>query len=160
MKYFFLGFFLAIAVGLAYAKSPEEYALMLPVGSKHYGGDGISKCGLTRANNPAYREQNLGLGLKKSFDRRWAVEVGFYQNSAWKDTVYALAKWTPVDYSWVRWGVGFGGGTGYCAKPVLFMAGAVASVDISKNVGVDVIATPPIGRGIEGVIGLQFRLSF
>lgn len=160
MKYFLVGFLLAVVVGLAFAKSPTDYALVIPVGSKHYGGDGVSKCGLTQANNPAYRERNLGIGLKGSFDRQWAVEVGYYQNSAWKETVYAVAKWTPVDYQWVRLGVGFGGGTGYCAKPVLFMAGAVVTVDVTKNVGFDVVAIPPIGRGTEGVVGLQLRLSF
>ena len=147
--------FLILALCATFAHAQYNYSMTFTTVSKHYGADGVP-CNYQETGKEHAREVNPGIGFQVEFNREWSVEQAIYANSAWNTSYAVLGKWTPIDHGWYRLGIGFGGATGYCAKPVMGLGGLVASFDISRHWGADVLLTPPIGN-TDGVVALQLK---
>lgn len=52
----------------------------------------------------AYSGFNPGVGLRAEFSRDWAFQAGAYRNSYRRNSLYAAADWTPIEYRGVRLG--------------------------------------------------------
>ncbi len=148
---------IALALFALTAQAQSRTGLVFSTVSKHFGGDGVP-CNYSETGKETLREHNPGVGLRVELDRKIALEAGYYKNSAWKDTFYTLSKWTPLDYGVARFGLAGGIATGYC-KPIFPIVGLTTSVDITKNLGFDLIAAPPY-KQTDGVVGLQLKLMF
>jgi hypothetical protein len=95
----------------------------------------------------SYNENQLpSLGFERDYGGDWHGMVGFYNNSYYRTSVYALAAYTPWRVSGWHTGALFGAVTGY-SHPVGGMVGAVAAHEW-KDFGVNVAANP-VAVGIQ-----------
>lgn len=70
-----------------------------------------------RSGQP-WNERNYGLGLRYTVSPEWSVQAGAYRNSINRNTVYAIATYTPLNLGPLRVGVFGGLASGYSA-PVI-----------------------------------------
>lgn len=150
--------FAVLLLLLSFAANAQTYELTFMTASKHFGGDG-RPCNADETGKETMREVNPGIGFRVNFNRTWSVEQAIYANSVWKTSYAILGAWMPIDYGSVRFGLGAGGATGYCTKPVMPIGGLIASFDFGRTWGVDVMGFPPIGP-TDGVVTAQVRYRF
>jgi len=87
-----------------------------------------------------YNEFNLGLGLERRYSDTWAGSAGVYRNSFYRSSAYALIGYTPFESAGWRYGVVFGGVTGYENRISPWITG-MATRDFGRA-GVNVIFAP------------------
>ena len=75
--------------------------------------------GTSTHSRSGYNEQNLGLGLEWQAEPRWSAAIGFYRNSEYRTTAYALGKyqWWKKDQLAINLNVG--AATGYSMAPLV-----------------------------------------
>lgn len=119
--------------------------------SYHYDRSLVAEQGLN--------EHNIGIGFERDMgDTR--LMVGEYHNSYYKNSVYAIAGYTPIHVGNVSVGVAAGAITGYNST-VVGLAAALVSVDY-KSVGVNILAVPSVtyqGEYYSGFAGFQMRFK-
>jgi len=78
--------------------------------------------GASKHNKSGYNEQNWGAGYEQSINSTWTAAVGVYNNSEYRHSTYAYARYTV--YKNKSWDIGINGGivTGYRKQSVLPMA--------------------------------------
>jgi len=114
-------------------------------------GHGFSK----HLDNHNFNERDYGAGLRLE-NNDFAVQVGAYRNSVYKDSIYTGVDWSPIHYDLgscfkLDAGLYAGGATGY-KYPVLPMAGVQAAVKCN-DVFVRVRAMPDVGIYNSKVVG-------
>ena len=142
----------AIGITTASAAEPSHLALDVNLASYH-----------TRAwARRELNQVNPGLGLEYQASPDWTALAGFYKNSYRRETVYALAAWTPVRISLPAGlhadaGIAAGLVSGYSRNEVPcepLAAGAVLRVRTREGFGINLLAVPNSQSG-SGFIGLQ-----
>ena len=65
-----------------------------------------------------YNEQNVGFGAEYHHDQTWRGGLGFYENSYYRRTYYAMVQWLPLKSGNWHFGVTGSMVTGYLEDPV------------------------------------------
>ena len=112
-----------------------------------------------RAHGAAWNEKNVGLGLRYAFDADLSVQTGIYRNSEFKNSAYLLSDYTPLHIGPVSIGGFAGVASGYAARAVQPVAGAVARVTYQR-VSLAVRAAPKSGVGGSAVVSAELAISF
>lgn len=99
-----------------------------------------------------WNETNAGMGLRYTFSEQWSVQAGAYNNSTEKQTVYALATWTPLQLGPVRAGLFAGVATGYTV-PVI----GGAAVELGP---VTVRVVPKVRNATPLVVAVEVGVPF
>jgi hypothetical protein len=75
--------------------------------------------GASKHNKSGYNEQNWGAGYEQSINSTWTAAVGVYNNSEYRHSTYAYARYTV--YKNNQWDIGINSGivTGYRKQSVL-----------------------------------------
>lgn len=120
---------------------------------------GVSKHFSERTNGREWNEINTGLALRYDAMKDISLQAGFYKNSVDRTSTYALADWTPVTVGPVAVGVFAGAATGYEARSIQPIGGAVARVQFSR-VLVAVRIAPKAGIGGSAVASVEAGFSF
>lgn len=103
-------------------------------------------------NNIPRNERNIGIGYERNIkDIRYMT--GIYRNSFNRNTVYALAGYTPIHKFHMDFGVIGGAVTGYRPYPVP-AAGFFMADD-----RINVFAIPPVKK-MEGFLALQLKFKW
>jgi hypothetical protein len=78
--------------------------------------------GVSKHNKSGYNEQNWGAGYEQTVTKEWSVAVGWYNNSEYRHSKYAYARYSA--YKKNSWDIGINAGivTGYRKQSVLPMA--------------------------------------
>jgi hypothetical protein len=78
--------------------------------------------GVSKHNKSGYNEQNWGAGYEQSINSTWTAAVGAYNNSEYRHSVYAYARYSV--YKNNQWDIGINSGivTGYRKQSVLPLA--------------------------------------
>ena len=97
-----------------------------------------------------YNEQNYGAGLEYHHDDVWMGGFGFYENSYYRRTYYAMAIWMPIEEGNWRFGLAGGLASGYREYPV-FVVVPTVSYEIQR-VGFNLGVTPAF-------IGVQVKFK-
>ncbi len=143
---------LAAIAPAARAAEPSRLALDVNLASYH-----------TRAwARRELNQVNPGLGLEYQASPDWTALAGFYKNSYRRETVYALAAWTPVRINLPAGlhadaGIAAGLVSGYRRNEVPtapLAAGAVLRVLTRTGFGINLLAVPNSQSG-SGFVGLQ-----
>ena len=106
-----------------------------------------------------WNEVNTGLALRYAPDADLAYQVGLYRNSIDLNSVYALSDWTPLHVGVISFGGFAGGATGYKARPVSVIGGAVARVQIQR-VSLALRMAPKAGIGGSAVVSVEAGFYF
>lgn len=132
------------AHGEGLLESPGRYWLVLSGASHHFQPD-----------RRDWREINPGAGIEKEFTgTSWVATAGYFRNSYDRHTVYAGARWMPLELGPLRLGVFGLLATGY-PSPVLLLP--AASVQYGRF-GANLVAIPNL-PGYSGYIGMQVRFA-
>lgn len=108
-----------------------------------------------------FNQSNYGAGVEAQWQPRHAVSAGYYRNSVYDDSWYALYHYTPVPIGrHVRLGVMVGGVTGYPGYNGggLAPAGALVAKVEYRRVGANPIWLPPIPDVTPSTLGLQLKV--
>jgi hypothetical protein len=98
-----------------------------------------------------YNEQNYGLGIEYHHDPVWRFSMGFYENSYYRTTAYAMAMWMPAESGSFRFGVATGIVTGYRHYPAIV---AVPTISYEEDgAGFNIGITPAF-------VGVQVKFRF
>lgn len=102
-----------------------------------------------------HNEVNAGANVEYAWTAHDAVGLGLYRNSNWRESRYAVYRWTPWNAGNVRLGAIVGVVDGYAFNNggIGPAAGLVAVYD-RKQWGLNLIATPYVGGA---VFALQFK---
>jgi hypothetical protein len=122
----------------------DEPGLILPTEYRHHVVVTIKAIHRNRTRN--YNEENFGLGLERQYSLVWTVGAGFYKNSYSRDTLYALAYYTPwtIKKDW-RVGVVFGVVSGYDEGRLSPWLTGVIRRDFDNRLGVNIyVATSAV----------------
>ena len=154
----------ALAAALALAAPPGAYAAP-PKGFQPSASLDVSLAcvHLKQSARDTLNQTNPGLGVTYSFAPNWSASAGGYRNSLRRNSVYALAAWTPLHWHVTpTWRVEAGGEagvlTGYSradnpAAP--FGAAALLRLRDETGYGANVVIVPNHGAS-AGFVGLQF----
>lgn len=107
-----------------------------------------------------FNQNNYGAGVEVQWQPRHAVSVGYYRNSVYEDSGYALYHYTPVQLGrHVRLGAMVGLVSGYPGyndgKPGP-AAALVAKVEY-RRVGMNLIYLPRVPGSTPDTLGLQLK---
>ena len=142
-------YLLAAAIALASTLSAAaDYAVVVHGASHHFA---------QRAEGE-WNESNVGLALRAEFDKDLSAQVGFYRNSEYRTSVYALADYTPLHLGPVSLGGFAGVATGY-AKPIVPVAGAVARLQLGRT-ALTLRLAPKSGIGGSAVASIELAFKF
>lgn len=105
----------------------------------------------------SHNERNIGLNIEYAWNDQEAVGFGFYKNSNWNITHYAVYRYTPWTLGNIRLGGVVGIADGYKGGigGVIPAVGAIAVFE-SKYWGANLLATPYTGGAI---LALQFKVK-
>ena len=142
-------YLLAAAIALASTLSAAaDYAVVVHGASHHF----------TQRAQGEWNQSNLGLALRAEFDKDLSAQVGFYRNSEYRTSVYALADYTPLHLGPVSLGGFAGVATGY-AKPIVPVAGAVARLQLGRT-ALALRLAPKSGIGGSAVASIELAFKF
>ena len=114
----------------------------------------VATCCSYHFERKGYNERNYGLGLEHSISRDCRLLAGFYDNSLYRQTVYAGAVYAPLRTGQWHFGAVMGVFTGYApqpeplAAPVLMWEG--------EHLGVNLLVIPIP----QGLVGAQLKWRF
>lgn len=143
MESFWIGVVLGFVAALAFCPTPAKAADYIGVNtiSRHTTGD-----------HEKYNERNWGGFYEHWADDITGVQLGYYRNSFYEDTVYVVGILQPWRIGDVRLGGFIGPAWGYAKSPTI-LAGALVTVPLTERVAAQVIVNP-------AVFGLQFKFGF
>ena len=103
--------------------------------------------------NPAheYNERNWG-AFYECRNGSLGLQTGYYRNSFYKDTLYLVGIYQPLTLGPVDLGGFIGPATGY-SKNLVLIAGAVVTLNVTKEASVQAIVAP-------SVAGLQLKWAW
>lgn len=78
--------------------------------------------GVSRHSSGDHNEFNAGLGLEKAIGKDWTLGAGYYRNSNWKGSAYAMARYSFYRAGRLELAVQGGLITGYTHLPVIPIA--------------------------------------
>lgn len=118
----------------------------------------------SHASKNVRNESHSGTGLEYRFDSEWAVGLGRYQNSFFRESRYLLASWTPMNHRGMQFGLTGGLVSGYYKKKYGLHGQAVPvlmpTVDYRwDRVSIALMGLPPVGAISKGSLMLQVKLS-
>ena len=102
--------------------------------------------------------QNRLEALRAEFDKDLSAQVGFYRNSEYRTSAYALAEYTPLHLGPVSLGGFAGVATGY-TKPIVPVAGAVARLQLGRT-ALALRLAPKSGIGGSAVASIELAFKF
>lgn len=138
--------------------------ILLPLAAKADDGwllnvHGASHHFAKKNDGSRFNEINYGLGIEREIGD-FAIQAGAYRNSIDRTSVYATARWTPLNIAGVRVGAMAGVVTGY-----EFNGGgptpAAALVAVTPEIGrvsMQVMAIPPAHPKVVSVVALSLRV--
>lgn len=94
-------------------------AMALPVlalaepGDLHIVAHGASYHTMARPKAPHWNQVNPGFGLRYEYTPDVSFQGGFYKNSFYKQSIYAIGEWHPVHVGPISAGVFGGAASGY-----------------------------------------------
>ena len=103
-----------------------------------------------------WNESNFGVGMRAQFNEDFAVQAGYYRNSMFKDTFYAVVNYTPVHIGRVALGVFGGPASGYNVPVV---GGAMMNVNFDQSV-LTLRVIPEIKNTTPSVIAVEYGMKF
>lgn len=108
-----------------------------------------------------FNQRNYGAGVELQWQPRHAASAGYYRNSVFHDSWYALYHYTPLQLgAHVRVGAMVGlvnGYPGYNDGGVAPAGALVAKIE-NHRVGVNLIWLPPIPNVTPSTLGLQAKI--
>ena len=110
-------FLLAALLVISNAKAEE--------GDVHIVLHGLSQHSQARENCRNWNQVNTGLGLRYELDESLSMQLGGYRNSMNRNSVYALADWTPLQVGPLQIGGFTGGATRYKSNQGVLLGGVV-----------------------------------
>jgi hypothetical protein len=140
--------FVCAAAASATTAAAAEYAVVVHGASHHFTERAVGK----------WNESNLGLGMRAEFDKDLSAQAGFYHNSEYRTSAYALADYTPLHIGPVSMGGFAGVATGY-AKPIVPVAGAVARMQLGRT-ALALRLAPKSGIGGSAVASIELAFKF
>jgi len=139
-------------------------AMLLACGTAAAGDYEVNFGGVTHhfRNDQEHQDLNYGLGFGYNIDKAVGFDVGFYQNSNYTTTKYALVRYQPFEVKGVRLGFLAGVADGY--KPFRnggwFPAALPAASKSFGPVNVTLVGFPSIGKTADGMVSLQLGYTF
>lgn len=127
---------------------------------RQYGGVNT----ISKHINPGrkYNEKNYGLFYECRRNQDWSYQLGYYENSFNRETLYGIVMYQPWRLFGMRLGGFAGAGTGYREKEVdgediptgglSPLAGGMVSIE-GRGIGLNIIAA-------TSVIALQLKVEF
>ena len=154
----------ALAAALTFAAPPGTYAATPKGFQPSVSLDVSLTCvHLKQSARDTLNQTNPGLGVTYNFARDWSASAGLHRNSLRRNSVYALAAWTPLHcHVTPTWRVEAGGEagvlTGYSradnpAAP--FGAAVLLRLRDKGGYGANVVVVPNHGAS-AGFVGFQF----
>ena len=130
---------------LAFAASAQAADLSLQLhGLSHHFSD--------PPKGQTWNEVNTGAGLRAQFTPEWGAQFGAYRNSVNKNSAYAIAQWTPLEFGRARFGAFAGVASGYKHGPLV--AGVMLTVPVGNRFSFTVRAVPSLPK-TSGVVSVE-----
>lgn len=107
-------------------------------------------------------QENYGAGVEYHQSADVLYMAGAYRNSYDKNSVYALAGWTPIEFNKVKIGAVAGAITGYDAcnnGGIAPIAAGLIRIE-GNRIGVNIVLIPPASRHDPAAIGLQVKYKY
>ena len=98
-----------------------------------------------------YNETNHGLGYEQDISNRWKIQVGYYQNSFSRTSVYAGGTYLPWQWRDFRFGGTIAAVSGYNSKPTIIAFPTIQWE--GETFGTNIMVLP-------SVVGIQFKWKF
>lgn len=100
-----------------------------------------------------YNERNFGLGAEYHLDEKWHLAGGFYENSYYRQTIYAAIGYEAVQWGPLHLGAAVVAVTGYVEGKVRFVLAPIAAIEYGRF-GVNFVPLTP------EIVGLQVKVKF
>ena len=148
---------LAIGTPALAATEPQWWGVV-NIGSRHLGGaDDFLPAG------ESFNEFNPGIGVEVQWQPRHGLAAGYFRNSVYENSLYALYQYTPLQLGLhVRVGAMVGVVTGYQEynDGGLAPAGGLVAKFEYRRLGANVIFLPEVRNVTPHTLGLQLKYRF
>lgn len=133
----------------AITASAADYSLVIHGVSHHF----------SERQHGKWNELNYGAALRVGINSDLSAQAGVYRNSESATSAYALADYAPIHIGAISLGAFGGVATGYEARNLTPIAGAVVRVKFDR-VSVAVRLAPKAGVGGSAVASIEAGFSF